>query len=106
MRFEDLKQAIYEDFVEYWRKDGYTKSEPVSYFVELFNQKSVRVRKAIKQMLAEDVLILCEETSGNEPHYRLSPMAYMMTAAALEEQGKAPPSPDGEGWVKAGGIFE
>ena len=104
MKFQELKQAIYEDFVEYWRKDGYTKSEPVSYFVGLFAQKPTRVRKAIKQMVVEDMLILCEETSEDEPHYKLSPMAYTMTAAALEDAGKAPPAPHGERWVNYGTI--
>jgi hypothetical protein len=102
MKFSQLKQAIYENFVDYWREDGYTKSCPVSYFAVTFNQDEKRVKKAIRQMVAEGMLIVCPDTDDPEPHYRLSPMAYMQTIAVLEEQGLAPPPPDGISWVKFG----
>ena len=105
MKFQELKQAIYEDFAEHWRKTGYTKSEPVSYFTELFNEKPTRVRKAIKQKLEEGGLVVCEVTPGDEPHYRLSPMTYMMTVAGLESIGEAPPAPGGGSWIQGDGIF-
>ena len=105
MKFRELKQAIYEDFAEQWRKTGHTKAEPVSYFARLFSQEPGRVKKAIKQMLIEGILIVCEETPGDEPYYRLSPMTYMMTVAGLESMGEAPLPPDGESWIQAAGIF-